>query len=198
MTPALTQTTGSNRSKATNSVTGCLDPLLDFYRLAKRPEPVTEWISPDQMPVPYRELLVHDSDMTSTLEMFHGESLHLNVLSRRNVGGVIHREVLLLLNSSDRPVEYGAIQIHLDPFPEGCREEILSGQRPLGAILNDSGIAYISQPAGFFQIEPDDFLRKSLQLPKPVPCLFGRRNTLRKIGGTVLAEIVEILPTIES
>ena len=34
------------------------------------PLPVMEQIQADEMPEPYRSLLVHDSDMTSTLEEF--------------------------------------------------------------------------------------------------------------------------------
>lgn len=186
---------GAGAAGGTEEHVQCLGPLIAFYRRNNRPLPPVSWISPEQIPQPHRDLLVHDSDMTSTLENFHGESIHLEVLHTDIKHGVLHREVVLLLDSSNRPVEYGAIEIQLDVFPEPWRTEITAGKRPLGALLNASGIAYTSQPAGFFRLPPDDFLIRALNLPSPSdPVLFGRRNTLRKVEGPVLAEIVEILP----
>ena len=47
-------------------------PLDEFYRLAKRPLPGIKPVDGAALPEPYRSLLVHERDMTSTLGQFHG------------------------------------------------------------------------------------------------------------------------------
>ena len=71
-------------------------PLDEFYRLAKRPLPGIESVDSDALPEPYRSLLVHERDMTSTLGQFHGDDIGLEVLHRHNDADAFYREVLLL------------------------------------------------------------------------------------------------------
>ena len=54
-------------------------PLDEFYRLAKRPLPGIEPVDGAALPEPYRSLLVHERDMTSTLGQFHGDDIGLEV-----------------------------------------------------------------------------------------------------------------------
>jgi len=150
------------------------------------------------MPEPFRALLAHESDMTSTLERFHGRAIHLCVLHREqdrlpSGESVYRREIVLKLNGSDQPVEYGAIEIHLDQFPEAARAEILAEQRPLGAILNGNGMRYVSRPAAFLRLASDPYINELLGL-RGAQILFGRRNRLLNAVGALLADIVEILP----
>ena len=46
------------------------------------PLAAVEVVDPASVPQPYRRLLVHDSDMTSTLEDHYGEPIMLKVLNR--------------------------------------------------------------------------------------------------------------------
>ena len=170
-----------------------LEPLDTFYREAGRVLPAARLLTPAGIREPFRRLLVHPTDMTSTLEAFHDDSIHLVVESRRTVGDELWREVVLTLDTSGMPVEFGAIRIWVDRFPAGSRELILGCHRPLGRILNESGIRYTSRPSAFFEFEPDAFLREILRLASEAP-LYGRCNALRNEAGAVLAEIVEILP----
>ena len=71
-------------------------PLDEFYRLAKRPLPGIEPIDGSALPEPYRSLLVHESDMTSTLGQFHCDDIGLKVLHRHSSADAYYREVLLL------------------------------------------------------------------------------------------------------
>lgn len=188
-----------------------LVPLGDFYRSAGRRPLDVQLLLPQELPLPQRDLLVHDSDMTSTLESFHGGSLGLKVLSRRIEDSILYREVLLVLESQNTPVEYGAIRIYLNTLSSPWREQVLAGERPLGAILNASGMRYGSRPTAFFEVPADAFLADVLQItslsgaedlsesPNTNTCgvgkpLYGRRNTLTTDAGAVIAEIVEILP----
>jgi chorismate-pyruvate lyase len=131
--------------------------------------------------------------MTPTLEAFHDERIHLRLLDRRLEGETLSREVVLTTDQTLRPVEFGAIAIHLQHFPEAARETILGCHTPLGTILADFEIEHSSHPRGFFQIEADGLICESLGLDGPCT-LYGRRNVLSTPAGHALAEVVEILP----
>jgi hypothetical protein len=47
-----------------------IDPLTFFYLRAGTPELKYESVVGEEMPEPYRSLLVHDDDMTPTLERY--------------------------------------------------------------------------------------------------------------------------------
>ena len=117
-------------------------PLDDFYAQAGRALPPIEAVAGDDVPEPYKSLLVHQDDMTPTLEKFHGERIHLAVLSRQQRDDFYFREVVLLLDKSDKPVEFGAIKINLALFPPAARKEILEERRPLGTLLADYTIVH--------------------------------------------------------
>src|SRR5215475_321441 len=92
-------------------------PLDEFYARAALPLPNIERIQGDKMPEPYRSLLVHERDMTPTLEKFHNSDIHLKILKREQRNEFYFREVVLLLNGSDMPVEFGANKVSLALFP---------------------------------------------------------------------------------
>src|ERR1700761_5427779 len=52
-----------------------LYPLTLFRRKGGGPLPQYELVDGGEMPDPYRKLLVHNGDMTSRLEAFHGGSI---------------------------------------------------------------------------------------------------------------------------
>ncbi len=168
-------------------------PLDEFYGSAGRALPELEAIDGAAMPEPYRSLLVHLSDMTSTLEKFHGDRLKLEVLSSRVDGDTYLREVLLRLEESGLPVEFGAIRIHLDRFEAEPRKLILGGKVPLGRVLAEQEVPFTSRPNGFFRITADSFIGPLLAAAEGTG-LYARRNTLSNPAGQPLAEIVEILP----
>lgn len=168
--------------------------LTELPAVAATPLPPAVVVEGRSIPEPHRTLLVHERDMTRTLEQFHGRTVHLEVLRRlRLEGGIYGREVVLRLDGSNRPVEFGVTQVHLDHFPEPWRTQILEERLPLGAILNQSGIPYTSRPSAWLRFQCDDFIAGIFGLHDR-PDLYGRRNTLRKEHGEVLAEIIEILP----
>jgi chorismate-pyruvate lyase len=168
-------------------------PLDEFYAEAGRGRPSAVAVPAAQVPEPYRTLLVHERDMTRTLEQFHGGPIHLRVLRSWHADDAYWRESVLELDGRGRPVEFGAIKIHLARFPEPWRGQILAEHRPLGGILNASGRPYTSRPSAFLRFAPDAFITAALGSAPGRP-LYGRQNTLRDVGGAVLAELVEILP----
>jgi chorismate-pyruvate lyase len=168
-------------------------PLDDFYAARRLPLPVMEQIQADQIPEPHRSLLVHDSDMTSRLETFHKSSIHIRALARQQHGQEYFREVVLELDGSRQPVEFGAAKINLAFFPAQAHAEIRREWRPLGGILRDFGLVFSSRPGAWFRVAADSFIGGALGL-SGAPFLFGRRNTLLDDRERPLAEIVEILP----
>jgi chorismate-pyruvate lyase len=131
--------------------------------------------------------------MTSTLENFHQAEIHLQLISREQRGADYFREVVLVLDGSEKPVEFGAICIHLERFPGPARLAILEERFPLGRILRDFGIASLSRPQAFLRLASDPTINGLLGLAG-VQRLYGRRNNLLDPAGGSLAEIVEILP----
>jgi chorismate-pyruvate lyase len=175
---------------------GLLYPLDEFYaRSGEAPAPASP-VEAEEVPQPYRRLLVHADDMTPTLEAYHGEEIHLRVLGKIQDGDTYSREVVLLLNESGRPVEFGAIVIHLAHFPPAARRAILEGWQPLGTILRRHQIRHRSAPQAFLRVTPDAVIRQALGLTGE-STLYGRHNVLLDGEERLLAEIIEILPPVE-
>lgn len=172
-------------------------PLDEFYSRSGLNLPPLDQVDGEAVPEPYKSLLVHECDMTSTLEGFHHAGIHLRVVSRQRRGDDYFREVVLHLDGSERPVEFGAIKIHLARFPEAASREILEERFPLGHVLKEHAIPYTSRPQAFLRIASDRLINELLGL-HGAHILFGRRNTLLNPAGEPLAEIVEILPPASS
>jgi len=170
-------------------------PLDEFYERTGLELPPIKRVSGEQVPEPYRSLLVHQSDMTSTLENFHQDRIHLHVVGRDRRNGHYYREVVLQTDQGNKPVEFGAIKINLDLFPADAQAQVLQERHPLGRILKEFGIEFSSRPQGFLRIASDALMHDLLKL-SDTQLLYGRRNTLLDKNGRHLAEIVEILPPI--
>ena len=179
----------------TETVAGIIHPLDAFYLDAGLHLPPYTQIDGEAVPEPYASLLVHRNDMTPTLEKFHGESIHLRVLRRWRKANEYFREVVLALDGTERPVEFGAIKINLDLFSQVVRDQILAEQRPLGHIPEEHKVPHRSQPGGFLRLASDPLINEALKL-SGAQVLYGRRNNLLDLPGQPLAEIVEILPPV--
>ena len=168
-------------------------PLDDFYAQQGLALPRIEAVTGDTVPEPYRALLVHQDDMTPTLEQFHSGKIHLTVMRSQQRGDFYFREVVLVLDGSDRPVEFGAIKMNLVLFSSAARKLILEEREPLGHILRDCAVAHASRPKAYLRVTSDDFINRALNLTG-AHTLYGRRNTHFDTQQRALAEIVEILP----
>ncbi|HAB18387.1 MAG TPA: hypothetical protein DCE44_18340 [Verrucomicrobiales bacterium] len=177
----------------TDSMRSRIHPLDEFCLRDGRPLPEFVEVQPAEIPEPARSLLVHERDMTRTLEQFHGCSIHLRVLSKYSDATTYCRESVLELDRGDQPVEFGAIKIYLERFAEPWRSQILEAHLPLGGILNASGLRYSSRPSAYLRFAPDAFIAAVFRWSERV-WTYGRQNTLRDEKGRPLAEIIEILP----
>jgi len=170
-------------------------PLDDFYARSGVPLPKLERIAGEQIPEPYRRLLVHQNDMTPTLETAHGANIHLQIISSELRGDFYFREVALRLDGSDTPVEFGANKVSLLLFPPKARQLILEEHLPLGRILRDCDIAHSTVAKAFFRVYPDELISKVLGVADST-ALYGRKATILDLQQRPLSEIVEILPPV--
>ena len=167
--------------------------MSEFYEQLGLPLPAVTQVNGWDMPEPYRSLLVHNRDMTPTLERAHDRSIQLRVLRRALTGDLLTRQVVLIAEGSEVPVAFGAIKIHLEHFPDAARPLVLEGKQPLGAILRSQGIAHAGRPDVYLQVTPDALIHNALGLAEPAT-LYGRRNALIDAAGRTLAQVLEILP----
>lgn len=180
-------------SSTVRSAEVLLHPLSEFYGRERLPLPPVAEIDPLDMPEPYRSLLVHQNDMTSTLERFHGGRIHIEVHGHRRTGDEYLRRVVLRMDGSGQPVELGSTRLDLALFPERARAMILAEHVPLGRVLLDCGIQFSSRPIAFFRCASDRSINELLGLTG-AQVLYGRSNALYDAEGRTLASIVEILP----
>ena len=166
--------------------------LERFYERTGSSLPLLRELKGEEVPQPYRALLVHSSDMTPTLERFYGQTLRLRVLSREHQDDSYKREVILWLAEDTRPVEYGVIRIFLDRLPPTARRLVLEEQRPLGDILHGEAIPHLSWPQAFFRLKSDARAGAALGMRHP-GFLYGRRNVLLDGSRRLLAEVIEVL-----
>ena len=173
-----------------------LSPLTDFYSShGTEPPRIAPMAGPD-LPAPYRNLLDHRQDMTSTLETHFGVTLHVQVLEKQVGPSVLTRQVVLVSDPPGTVAEFGAIRIHLERFAAPVREEIIACRWPLGTILNRHRMEFACRPNAFFAFESDDIARRAFGLHS-AHILYGRHNVLVNGAEEPLAEVVEILPPLD-
>ena len=166
-------------------------PLLAFW--GEEAARAIEFLVPDQIPEPYRSLLVHESDMTGTLERYCGQAMLLHTIERVITPDRVVRHVELRGADDNQAAEFGAIEISLDEFAAGPREEILEGVLPLGTILKKAEMDFTSRPIAYFRIQPGAAVRHSFGMLDR-GWLYGRCNQLLTLNGRGIADVVEILP----
>jgi len=130
--------------------------------------------------------------MTSRLEKFWEGKIVLELLHCEHTADAYRREVVLHIESTDLPVEYGAIEIDLSAFDGELRQLILEHHLPLGGLLNRFGIRYHSEPKGFIKLGADSVMQRVFRAPEGQE-FFGRCNVLLGDNDRVLARIVEVL-----
>ena len=173
---------------------GLLYPLDLLYERAGVAPPLVKRIAADRIPAPYSDLLVHQNEMTSTLEGYFGGPMAVRVLSSFSRRHSYFRRVLLALKETARPVAMGAVHIRLDAFSPAVRTRILSQRTPLGRILSEEGLPFHSCPKAFLQVEPNAEMMGVFWMPA-TQSLYGRRTELT-LDGDRIGDIVEILPLV--
>ena len=171
-----------------------LHPLDIAYTRAGLEPPAATPIAPDAIPQPYRSLLVHQRDMTLTLEAHFGGRVVLRPLATFTIGPWYYRRVLLAQEYSGRPVEMGAIRMKLAALPRKVQVEIRRNRVPLGRLLRDAGVDFTSMPREFFEVVPNPEMMGVFWMREP-KMLYGRRTEVL-LDGRAIGDIVEILPLV--
>ena len=182
------------RRRPTVSAHGILYPLDVMYAQTGIDGPAAKRTTPDRIPPPYSTLLVHEKEMTATLEQYFGGRVAVRALSTSTKGRSYFRRVLLVMEQSGRPVAMGAVRIQLDVFSVRTRARILRRQEPLGRILRDAGINYGSHPTAFLEITPNSDMLGVFWMPER-RTLYGRQTQVT-LGDDKIGDIVEILPPV--
>jgi hypothetical protein len=184
----------TSRLSSVRARAGAPYPLDVVYAQAGIPAPETRPIAPQRIPLPYRSLLVHEHDMTLTLEAHFGGRIILRALSTFREGPSYFRRVLLVQEYSARPVEMGAIRIDLEAFKPRIRGQILRNVVPLGRVLRDGGVGYKSRPQVFLTVKPNSEMMGVFWMREP-RTLYGRQTEMT-LDGRKIGDIVEILPLV--
>ena len=172
-------------------------PLSCFYDEFQLPLPEIRRAESWELPEPEKSLLVHERDMTPTLEAAHGGKLQVRVLRYAASPEAVTRLVTLEIAGTPEPVGVGAIHIFMSRLPPEAKERVLGLREPLGRILQETGVTHYSRPVAYFHVTPDRVLMEALGMREP-RVSHGRRNTIWNTSDEELAEVVEILPPFEN
>ena len=115
----------------------------------------TAEVQPDDMPEPYRWLLVHDAHMTKVLEARYDRPVELHVVEN-HLEEDRHRyarRIFLTLPGTSHELEYGVVRLDLNQMPEDVKAEILARQKPLGAILIGHDVHREVQPHWYLRFD---------------------------------------------
>jgi chorismate-pyruvate lyase len=135
--------------------------------------PAHTFLAGEDMPEPYRSLLVHEHHMTVTVEAYHGGPVDVRILHRRQDGSFYARKILLVHRDSGKVVQSGIVRIDLDLCSEPVREAILAGQTPIGRILIQHDVLRRIEPTAFLRIIPGPAPMTWFGMSEPNP-LYGR------------------------
>jgi chorismate-pyruvate lyase len=148
-------------------------------------------IAVDQIPQPYRNLLVHEHHMTVTVEAHHGSLVDVKVLERKRDGDSYARKILLAKQSDGRIVQFGLVLIWLNYCSPEVRAEIVAEKTPLGRILINHNVLRRIEPTDYLRVTPGPEMMQWFGLTTPEPA-YGRLALIHCDGKPAI-ELVEIV-----
>ncbi|MGD9856332.1 MAG: hypothetical protein AB7U20_15410 [Planctomycetaceae bacterium] len=115
-----------------------LDELSRLTSLFPEKEPLiagAEYVARSLVPEPYRRMLVHDHHMTINMEEYHGCTVDVHVLDRKQDGETYCRKILLTKHGTDDVVQFGLVRFDFQYVTPAVRDEIVAESTPLGRVL---------------------------------------------------------------
>jgi chorismate-pyruvate lyase len=158
--------------------------------------PVASAITAEEMPDPYRSLLVHTHHMTVTVEQFYTDSVNVQVLESRQDAHEYTRKILLSLTGSGRVVQFGVVRIDLNLLTDRVRNQILAGTTPLGRVLIQNNVLRQVRPTSYVRVTPNSAMRSWFAMAADEP-LYGRLGVIDTDGQPAI-EVLEILSPVDS
>jgi chorismate-pyruvate lyase len=171
-----------------------IGPLPQTFFELFPPEPYLrayEYIPGDQMPQPYRKLLVHEHHMTVTVEEHHGSLVDVKVLDVNQKGDAYARKILLTLQSTGKIVMFGLVRIHLQFCSDEVRAKIIERKTPLGRILIEHDVLRRIEPTAYLRLLPGPEMMEWFEQQTPVPT-YGRLAYIHCDGKPAI-ELLEVV-----
>lgn len=168
-------------------------PLNLFCAHYDREVPEITPLFRQHIPQPYKQLLVHERNMTSTLEGYHHGTIYIERINVFSDDDETTREVILRREADGKPLEYGASRTFRRMLTPEALFLLDDGRLPLGTILRVCDCEHTVRPSGFFKIRSTPFFLEAFDTDRST-ALYGRRNALVALDGQIIAEVCEILP----
>lgn len=149
--------------------------LLAFFGESRLPQ--CSEVEPEDIPQPYRRLLVHDGHMTVTLEEHHQSPVLVEPYVVHRQGDLYGRLIDLRAKATDTVVMTGILLFNLSICGREVRDLIVGEQVPLGRILIEHKILRRVTTETFLRVSADDPLAKRFGLLEPV-AVYGRLATI--------------------
>jgi chorismate-pyruvate lyase len=169
--------------------------LPDLFALFDEPPPSHADVPADEVPEPYRRLLVHPHHMTVTVEEYFGGPVAVRVLDRRRDGDCYARKIVLVHEATGRVVQFGIVRIRLGDCSEPVRAAILAEQTPLGRILIEHDVLRRIEPTAFFRTDDAAALGRWFGTDANGPT-YGRLGIIHTDGRPAI-ELLELLAPVD-
>jgi hypothetical protein len=150
-----------------------------------------EPIAADDVPEPYRGLLVHHHHMTVTVEAFHGDRVRTRVLALRQEGLSYARKILLVTEGGGRVVQFGIVRVNLAFVNATVRAGIIRAQKPFGRVLIDNDVLRRIEPTAYLRLTPSPPWLTWFGMPASAP-LYGRLALIH-CDGRPAVELLEVV-----
>ena len=153
------------------------------------PKAVT--VTPEQVPEPYRGLLVHSHHMTVTVEQFYASPVNVKVLKTQLDGNEYSRQILLTLSDTGRVVQFGIVRMDLGLLSPKVREQIVEGRTPLGRVLIENDVLRKVEPMSYVRVRTNATMNGWFAEAESIDT-YGRLGVIHTDGKPAI-EVLEIL-----
>lgn len=156
--------------------------------------PTAVVVPAEELPQPYRRLLVHNHHMTVTVEEHYGGAVDVQVLACLRRGGEYARKILLRLHEGGKPVQFGLVRIDLGVCTDVVRNAIVEGKTPLGRVLIQHDMLRRIEPTAYLKVKLGPTMAEWLGTTSGTET-FGRLGVIYT-GDQPAVEVLEILAPI--
>ncbi|MDP7255190.1 MAG: hypothetical protein QGF00_36680 [Planctomycetota bacterium] len=149
-----------------------------FSIFEKNPDaPEHRFVDGEDVPEPYRSLLVHEDHMTVTMEGFYNEPVVLRVVEVARKDNLYARKILLTAGEGGKVTQFGIMRFNFDYCTDEVRDEIIEGVTPLGYILIKHNLLRRIDVHSFLRLQPNDEVAGYFEIENAGPT-YGRLATI--------------------
>lgn len=148
-------------------------------------------VHPDEVPEPFRQLLVHEHHMTVTVEQYFGSQVDVDVLAIQEKGDEYSRKILLRRQSDQKVVQFGIVRLNPSLLDKVVWEEIALEQTPLGRVLINHNVMREVKLYQLYQLEASHELAGYFGVD-PGAAIFGR-TAMIFCDGRPAIELLEVV-----